>query len=282
MPHLLFAVPWFMWMARQPKAPRLLLCLCAGYLPLCLVLGFGWPQLIHALPNDGVDVAHGIDAAADNVNSAMGSAFSLPTIDVLYARLIGIAKIWLWSVPGLLLLASVGAWKLRHNAGCRLLVTSAVVTLLGYLLIPFDQGHGWGFRYFHSTWMVLPLLAAGVLALSPSENLRAFVTACALLTLVLGVGQRAMQIRQFVSTDLAQLPHYSTDRRHVEFVGTTGFYTLDLVQNDPWLRGNEIRMVSHGLAADTELMRRYFPEMQRVYDDAHGSIWARPARNGDR
>jgi hypothetical protein len=85
----------------------------------------------------------------------------------------------------MLLLAPVGAWRWRHNPHCRLLVAAALVTFLGYLLVPLDHGHAWGFRFFHSTWMVLPLLAAGALApcevFSGDANVRTFLVSCALL-----------------------------------------------------------------------------------------------------
>lgn len=283
-PHFLFALPWLLWVARQKDAPRLLTWLCAGYLPLCLLLGVGWFVFVHAVPHGGTGLLGGMRPLVDNANDPINSTFTVPTLDVLYARLIGLAKIWLWGVPGLVILACMGAWKLRHDVRCRLLTASAVTTLLGYLFVSFDQGHGWGFRYFHSAWFILPLLSAGALtrrgATEPgndrwaTEDVRAFVTACALLTLLLGAGHRATQINHFIADDLAELPHYAGTERHVVFVNDIGFYSLDLVQNDPWLRGNAIRMVSHGAAADSTLMREQFPQMHKIYQDPYGSVWA--------
>jgi hypothetical protein len=285
-PHFLFAVPWFVWIARQATAPRLLLCLCAGYLPLCLLLGIGWYQFTHSLPTAGMRVIAEGPGLVASVSHTIDSVFSLPTPDLLYARLIGLAKIWVWAVPGLMILACAGAWKLRHDARCRLLVASGILTLLGYLMVPVDQGHGWGFRYFHSAWMVLPLLAAGVLARSrapaassdrfANENMRAFVTACALLCLVVGVGQRAVQIHQYIADRLDGIPPYRGTERQVMFINANSFYSfysLDLVQNDPWLRGNVTRMLSRGPTADADLMHDQFPQMRRAYLGPHGSVW---------
>ena len=89
--------------------------------------------------------------------------FSLPNGTVLLARVIGIAKIWVWAVPGLMILAVAGAIRWRHDARCRLFTASALLTVLGYFLVPVDQGHGWGYRYFHSVWMALPLLATAAM-----------------------------------------------------------------------------------------------------------------------
>lgn len=283
-PHVLFALPWFLWIARQANPGRLLLCLCAGYLPLSALLGVGWYEFVSSLDAAGTISAGGTHTLIERVADLLGSVFSLPDPVILYARALGLAKIWVWAVPGLMILAAAGAWKLRGDARCRLFVASAIVTLLGYLLVPVDQGHGWGYRYFHSAWMVLPLMAAGVLtrARTPAaaenhvanDDLRALVTACALLSLIIGVGYRAVQIHQYMTDDLAGAPQFPGNQRQVIFIDPSGFYATDLVQNDPWLRGNAIRMLSRGLNADADLMHAQFPKMQRVYDGPHGSVWA--------
>jgi hypothetical protein len=51
-------------------------------------------------------------------------------------------------------------------------------------------------------------------------------------------------------------------------------YGYDLIQNDPWLRGDVIRMVTHGPDADAAVMRRYFPDMRPVFADFHGTVWS--------
>ena len=84
---------------------------------------------------------------------------------------------------------------------------------------------------------------------------KSYVTACILLTLIFGIGWRAWQMQEFMANDLSQLPHYTgTERRIVIIDSTLSFYGADLVQNDPWLRGDVIRMYSHGAAADAKMM----------------------------
>ena len=56
--------------------------------------------------------------------------------------------------------------------------------------------------------------------------------------------------------------------------GAFSFYGADLVQNDPWLRGNLIRMYSHGAAADAKMMGEYCPNLRRVYADRYGTVWS--------
>ena len=281
-PHFLFAVPWFFWMARQTQAGRLLLCLCAGYLPLSLLLGVGWFEFLHSMnAADGVSGPGAHPASAqtfiDRVADVLGSVFSLPTLAVLYTRCIELTKIWMWAVPGLMILAVAGAWKLRHDPRCRLFVASAIVTLLGYLMVPFDQGHGWGSRYFHSAWMVLPLLAAGVLTRA-TEEMRTFVIACALLSLIAANGQRAWQIDRLLANQLENVPRYDHDERQILFISMSGFYARDLVQNDPWLRGNRILLLSRGSAEDQRLVDAQFPQARKVVNGPHGSVWVWPSQ----
>jgi hypothetical protein len=282
-PHLLFAIPWLLWTATRPGGIRLLGSLIAGYLPLCILLGFGWFWFSSGLAHTGGPVT-GVDAQVASIRE-IADIFSLPSPATLLARAIGIAKIWLWAVPGLMILAGVGAWKWRRHSACRALVASALLTLVGYFLVPVDQGHGWGYRYFHSAWLALPLLAAGALTRIPRNesrvglfediDTRTLVLGCALLTLVLGVGLRAVQIRGFMTNDQRQVPAYTgTEHRVVIIDPEFSFYGQDLVQNDPWLRGAAIRMITHGMAADATMMQQQFPGMHRVYQDKFGAVWS--------
>jgi hypothetical protein len=268
-PHLLFALPWIMWVVCRREGIRMTLCLAAGYAPLCLLLGFGWFWFSGHL-RDGV--------------SPTLSVFALPTAPVLLARLIGIAKTWIWAVPSLMVLAGAGAWKGWPHPALRVLTLSAVFTLLGYFMVPVDQGHGWGYRYFHTAWIVLPLLAAGALTQTgvgrsantfEDEDSRGFVFSCSVLMIVIGMTVRAAQVHSFLTSDLAQMPAYrGTERRVVLINANFSFYGADLVQNDPWLRGDVIRMLSHGHEEDARMMASNFPSMHLVYDDSHGAVWS--------
>lgn len=284
-PHTLFALPWLIWVVRRPGGVRLFLWLSLGYLPLCLLLGVGWFWFYGHLAHEGTLAAAGTSTADVG---RLASAFRLPNSTVLLARLIGIAKIWVWAVPGLILLAGIGAWKWRDDGRIRLLVLSAVLTLVGYTFVPVDQGHGWGYRYFHSVWLALPILGAAALTPrstqeqrpqathSPESNeVLAFVVSCAVLAFFIGNGLRALQIRTFITEDLRQVPSYAGTERRVMFIDPSfAFYGADLVQNDPWLRGKVVRMLSHGVAADADVMRKHFPEFRRVSADIHGTVWS--------
>lgn len=296
-PHMLFAVPWLLAIARRRDAALLTGCLLAGYLPLCLLLGLGWPVFAGGIAHDGVAAATVVQSAPPaGVLERMTAVFSLPDVWILLARWIGIVKVWVWAVPGMLLLAIAGAWRWRRNPYCRLLVASALTTLVGYMLVPVDQGHGWGYRYFHSAWMALPLLAAGALApirtgtqpgppsaqalldrLADDGGVRTYLVACALLTLTLGCGLRAVQVRDFMSVQVKATPAYTgTEHRVVIMNPAVG---LDMSRDDPWLQGNVIYLLGQGSAADTAMMREAFPDMHRVFTDWWGSVWsAAPVR----
>jgi hypothetical protein len=299
-PHMLFAAPWLIWIATRRGGVGLLALLCLGYLPLCVILGVGWFELIHHLRSAAADASS--QSGTADLFKSMLSIFSPPTATVLLARLIGLAKVWVWAVPGLQILAACGAVRWRHNPLCMLLVASAVVTLAGYVFFPSDQGHGWGDRYFHSAWMALPLLATAALFRpagmnqGPPDNhgtvvlefedaqTKSYLAACVLLTLICGVGLRAWQMQQFMAADLNQLPHYSGTEAHVVILDVNpnfGFYVGDLVQNDPFLRGNVIRMMSQGQAEDRQLMARYYPNMQLVSANHFGWVWAQNAAAHD-
>jgi len=270
-PHLLFALPWLVWLMTQPRRMQLLVSMAIGYAPLCMLLGFGWFWFTGELRQTDLHAAAGPDDHLEQI-VRLGQAFALPDRSVAVARLIGLAKTWVWAVPGLLLLGVVGAWQCRDNIPCRLLAYSALITFVGYLFVPLDQGHGWGFRYFHSAWLALPVLGAAAVR---DEQTRALVVGCALLTLVFGVGFRAWQVHDFIADDLAQMPAYSgTERRIIILDPSTVYYGADLGQNDPWLRGDVIRMLARGKADDEAMMRDHFPEMHRVYSDVHGTVWS--------
>ncbi len=286
-PHLLFAIPWVVWIATREHRVKLLACLCAGYLPLGAFLGVGWFELTNHLRAAG-SMAPAANFDAVSRLKVLLAVFQPPTPTVLLARAIGVAKVWIWAVPGLLVLACYGAFRERRNTFCLLFSASALLTLIGYVFVPPDQGHGWGYRYFHSAWMALPLLATAAVFHTPGsagepraagrfDNLetRGLLATCVVLTLVFGIGFRAWEMQNFMSNDLAQLPHYSGSEPRVVIVDPSfSFYGGDLVQNDPFLRGAEIRMITHGAAADQQMMAQQYPGFHKVFADRYGSVWS--------
>jgi hypothetical protein len=212
----------------------------------------------------------------------------VPGDGVFTVRLIGLSKVWLWAVPALVVFACAGIWRHRGNTYIRLLLASALLTLLGYLFVPFDQGHGWGFRYFHSAWFVLPIFAAAAFAGEAEGNREfrggaisseaAYLHATALCSLVVLTGYFAWQVHGFIARHLAQLPHAASGVPRVVIVDAAwGYYAYDLVQNDPFLRSPVVMMISHGREQDQQALARHYPGLVKLGGDYRGSVWGTPA-----
>lgn len=278
-PHLLFALPWFVWLARQQKPVSNLAVLWSGYLPLSVLIGIGW--FLHS----GELTQGGLVAGSPVSLSNAAAAFAWPDSRLYYARLVGMAKLLLWAAPCLLLLAFAGAWRARADSRIVTLAASALLTLVGYLFVWADQGHGWGFRYFHSAWLVLPLLATAFLfaprqtepASAGAADVRTYAVACALFSLVACVALRAAQISEFMDGHLRQGPRYAGTEPRVVVLSGYGFYAYDLVQNDPFLRSDLVRMIDIGEEQTAAAMKRHFPDYHLVYRDDRGEVWSKAA-----
>lgn len=286
-PHILFAAPWLVWVLTQKNRFSLLAGLAIGYAPFVLVLGFGWNMFLRALKAEAV-----AGAAATTLNSSPLAAldtawrlidrmFVFPDSQVLMARTIGLVKLWLWAVPGLLALAAYGLWMKRNDVKLMLLAASLCCTFLGYLFFPANQGHGWGFRYVHSAWIALPLLAASSLWISRGPDvgrhrteLASYVAGCAIAALLILLPLRAYQTHQFMSAHLAQIPSAESGEPIVAIVDISlGYYAQDLVQNDPFLRRGPLMMISHGRTKDDEMMAALYPELKALKRGYRGIVW---------
>jgi hypothetical protein len=221
------------------------------------------------------------------IASHLRSVVTLPDARIVLARLSGLAKIWTWGAACLLVLAALGFWMARGRASVRLLAAALATTFFGYFLVPFDQGHGWGYRYIHSAWFVLPLLAAIPLDASgvrSEEDLRRMAAWAVVLSLLLATGLRLVQVDGFISRQRAQVPPLAAradaDRPQVVFVNIrTGFYTIDLVQNDPFLRGPRITLVYEGAERSAALMAERFPAFRRSAHGEWGELWTAARRS---
>ena len=253
-PHLLFAAPWVVAVALSKEQRRLLVPLILGYLPLSIMVGAGWLHLRELVTagNSGFNV----------IGNNLGTVFRIPDKSMIDIRAASLVKMWIWAVPCLFLFAIVGRLRCGDNRHVRLLTQSAVVTVAGYFFFIFDQGHGWGYRYFHSAWGVVPILAACAMTARPEGNGRliAFAGASAMLNFLLVVPYQLMQIDVLIAQHSAQLPKPQRPGNDVYFVPATGgFYLGDLVQMDPLLRAEDLILFSRGPELDAELRRQNWP-----------------------
>jgi len=276
-PHILFALPWLVWLASRPDRVRLLGALVAGYLPGCLLLGFGWSLFLRQ--HIEAAAAGGAAAGASLLYERVASIGTTVSSLGLASRPMDLAKLWLWSVPGMMALALLGGWQLRRERSVWwVIAASGLLTYVGYFLVPFDQGHGWGARYFHSAWLVLPLLAVRVLR-APNAALSGYVAGCAILSLAILTSLRALQVEQFIARHLAQLPAAASGAAKVLIIdGRNSYYGWDLVRSDPFFRDEVKVFLSRGTERDAAMMAARFPAYRLLASDRHGWAWGIPAR----
>jgi hypothetical protein len=287
-PHLLFSLPWLAWLVfRREGGMRNALLLALGYLPVALLIGAGWPVSLDSLRHTDPAVVQ--TTATSNQASWLAGLlaglthpFRIPNELTAINRFGGWVKLWLWSSPFLLVLAIHATWKLPGRI-LKLMGASVLMTLLGYFLIPVNQGHGWGDRYSHSAWGLLPVLAAAWICHvstrdNPKGKLLPTIAKAALLSLFLMTALRTWQIGSFMNQHLAQLPPYPEGKPAIIFV-RGGYYGMDLVQNDPWLRKHPRIFVSHGLSEDNALAQRLLPG-GCIYADRQYA-WSYSIRDGE-
>jgi hypothetical protein len=251
-PHLLFAAPWLIAFALDERTRRRLLPLALGYAP-AVAVGLGWAWL----RGDIVPAAH---SAA--IGATLRSVFTLPDADILNMRLAAAAKMWVWAVPCLFYFAFLGYVRARDNRHVRLLMLSAVGTYVGYLFVHFDQGHGWGYRYFHSAWGVVPILAACALTgrEDTGRGLVTFAGGAAVLSLLILVPFQLTQIDEFITRHLAMVPAAKRPGGNVYFIDFRGgYYLADMIQMDPLLRSEDLYLATRGSELDERLVKNNWP-----------------------
>lgn len=287
-PHAAFALPWIVLIARKER--RLLGPLLLGYLVLALPLGLGWSVFLktnfdaskyaHLAPSSGA-----LSPFAETLGR-LAMLVKWPDFLLIMARLTGVAKTVVWAVPGLLVVAWQGWRGLKtptpdaktNRRGLRLLALSLFWTFLIYWQVPFDQGHGWGFRYVHSAWFALVVLGALFISRAPEKSaLRPFFAALCALSFAVLLPLRAWQAENFIARHQAQVPAptTSTASASITFINTKhGWLTADLVQNDPFLRNEDWRFLSHGAARNAQLAREYLVNPKREQNGEWGEIWS--------
>jgi hypothetical protein len=281
MPHLLFAAPWFIWLAWTRRAAPLA-ALIVGYLPIGMSVGIAWPLFagsINAVAGSAPLPHHTALETLRGGYRTLTSIVALPSFLMVCARLYATWKIWIWSAPGLLLLTIGGCRVVRGPL--LLLSASAALTWLFYWLVPFDQGHGWGERYFSTAWMALPILGAAFIVSQPAgtaagDNWREWAGGLALGSLVLSTLLRLWQVDAIITEHVAQrIPAPAAGRWLVFIAPRAGLYSWDMVQNLP---GDDHRLVlmSFGAGRDAVFAASRFPLAHRTLIDARGSLWSLP------
>lgn len=274
-PHAMMAAPCLAWMTVDRTRRSRLPALIAGYLPPALLLGLGWPLLtssLHMARTMSATTEHGFIA---DWAERVGNIFHLASDDTMDARRYASWKIWIWACPGLALAPFVVR---PRDAALKLLLAAFVLTYLFYFLVPFDQGHGWGYRYIHPVWAVIPI-AGGIWFAreGAARSLGAVAVAAGLMATPAFLWETHGTIAGFLALRIEP----PDDGRWVVFIDTVhARYANDLVQNLP---GHErvLNLISQGEQKDRLLMAQQFPQAVQVVHDARGSSWrlSAPARS---
>jgi hypothetical protein len=266
-PHALFAIPWIVAEAFQANRRRYLLPLLVGYLP-GMALGIAWLLFRAGIGAGGPGLAP--------IGSAASEVFAWPDAVLLNARVAALVKMCVWAMPALFAMALYGYALRRSDPRVRLLASSATLTFVAYLFVRFDQGHGWGYRYFHSAWGVVPILAGCAMADRPqtSGRLVSFAGATAVLSLLFLIPFQMIQIDQFITQQLAQLAPPRRPGNNIYFIRPLGgYYLADMIQVDPLLRSTDLSLVSHGAVLDLQMIQENWPDAVKVSSNRAADQW---------
>ena len=264
-PHLIFAAPWLIDLIVDKQKRQMILPLCLGYLPGMILL-ICWLLMRSDISQSALSLT------TYNGNQHV---FAWPSENTLNLRVANFVKLWLWAVPGLFVFAALGIARFRHNINVRLLAASSLATLLLYFFVIFDQGHGWGYRYFQSAWGGVPVLAGCAMSgPMPNRRLASFAGAAAVLRLMISVPFQLSQINAFIETHLSQLGTPLRPGNNVYFIHPRGgYYLADLVQFDPQLRDRDLLFVSRGAPLDAKLIRDNWPDAKKIISNGAFEQW---------
>jgi hypothetical protein len=266
-PHALFAVPWIAATVMRRNRRQYFLPLILGYLP-GLAIGLEWLTF-------RADIGSGNHELV-TLSAASEGVLSWPDAALINMRVAALVKMWIWAAPCLFLFALCGFARYRADLRVRLLASSAILTFVGYLFVRFDQGHGWGYRYFHSAWGVVPILAGCAMIERSAANTRlvVFAGATAILSLLIVVPFQLNQIERVISAHLAQLGPPLRPGNNIYFVHPlSGFYVADMVQFDPFLRDRDLLLVSHGAELDDQLVLQNWPNAVKISSTRAADQW---------
>jgi hypothetical protein len=151
-----------------------------------------------------------------------------------------------WSALATPLLAVLGLGRIfRERPIVRDAALSSLLTFGFYYFFYLDQGHGWGYRYFHGTLSCLILVAvAGWEALVEKcgqRSARRFLVMAMAVSLFISLPLRCWQAESFIRpfANAAEFLH-SRSARVVGIDPRLAWYSADLIRNDPFLEDRPV------------------------------------------
>ena len=154
-----------------------------------------------------------------------------------------------------LLIYALKSWR-KLPVVLKLMAISIVTTLLPYIVLMPDQGHGWGYRYLHPVLGNIAILAAfGLLNVGPalSGKLCRVALWATAFTFIIGVPLRAYQMHTVIAPMDRAMNYIEGQSADIVLVDTKSiWYGSDLVRNDPFLTNSPI-VLSNAHLSDKNL-----------------------------
>lgn len=243
--HFFFAAPFLLTLLR-PFRPGLItlyfLISLFGHLAV-----IGWDNVLIR------QAAQNAPGVARTMSENLAMIFRLPDAQALATIWANCTRLIGWQSLALLPLLVGLAASLRTAPRWSLaLLGSILFSLLPYVFLMPDQGHGWGFRYLHGLIGNLAILAAFGWALLPTgegaARVRAFCLIAILVTPLLMFPLRAQQIAGFTKpfAKATQQAH-AIDADVVVVDSYAIFVGADIPRNDPTVLDRPVVMALHDL-----------------------------------
>ena len=151
-----------------------------------------------------------------------------------------------WSALATPLLAILGFGSIfREKPIIRDAALSCLLTFGFYYFFYLDQGHGWGYRYFHGTLSCLILVAvagwAGLVERCGDRIAQSFLCVATVASLFIALPLRCLQAESFIRpfANASEAVH-SMNTSVVGIDPRLAWYSADLIRNDPFLENRPI------------------------------------------
>ncbi len=167
--HLFFAAPFFFILLR-PFRPGLLVFYGIGYAAsLLLVYSWDWWSINQHLT--------GTETAARNLLERVIRIIRIPSLNEALTIAANLVRFVAWQNLILLPLIAACGPALVKDKWLRLLAAATIMSLLPYIFLMPDQGHGWGYRYLHGLIGPVALIGAygGTRLLAAAKDSRSIV-----------------------------------------------------------------------------------------------------------
>ncbi|MEO7932885.1 MAG: hypothetical protein ABIT76_06985 [Chthoniobacterales bacterium] len=212
------------------------------------------------------------------VNAASTGLFSIQRPGYAIGQAINFLNLMSWSALPVPLLTGLAIWKYRQlPVPLRDGAMACLLTFVFYAMISFDQGLGWGNRYFHGVLGCYYLLAVFGLDVLIGCSGKKWALGCVLsgclVTVLLLIPLRAWQAEKFVRPfAVAQERFQKMDVDLVLLDPRMAWYSSDLRRNNPSLTNRPL--ISNVAVLDQDqavLLRKMFPKRHFATQEELGS-----------